>query len=169
MKPGSSKRDHLLIWLLRLVVGGAFVVAGVLKIAAPEKFALDVGNYRLLPHELTNLVAILLPWVEALAGILLLVGLWLRPAAVVITGMTVMFLVVIVSALARGLNIECGCFGTVGGKYVGLTNLAIDSTLLCLAALLVWKTRNADNERENIAFATDENPMPEVHSKVGSS
>ena len=146
MKASVSLRDNYLNWFLRLAVGGAFVVAGALKIAAPEKFAEDVSNYRLLPRELINLVAILLPWVEVVAGFFVIVGLWLRSAALVITSMTVMFLVVITSALARGLNIECGCFGTIGGKHVGLTNLAIDSALFCLAALLVWRTGKKGEE-----------------------
>ena len=126
--------------LLRLIVGGAFVVAGALKVADPAKFALDVSNYRLVPYELINLVAILLPWIEITAGLFVLAGIWLRAAALVITSLTVMFLVLIVSALARGLNIECGCFGTVGGKHIGLVNLVIDSSLLALSALLVKRS-----------------------------
>src|SRR5262245_51796603 len=140
MKGSASLRDNYLNWFLRVVVGGAFIVAAVLKIASPEKFAGDVSNYRLLPHEMINLVAIVLPWVELVAGVLVLAGVWLRAAALVITSMTVLFFVIITSALVRGLNIECGCFGTVGGKHVGLTNLAIDSTLFCLSALLAWRT-----------------------------
>jgi hypothetical protein len=108
---------------------------------SPAKFAVDVSNYRLLPHELINLVAVLLPWVEIVAGAFVLAGIWLRAAALVITIMTAMFFTVIVSALARGLNIECGCFGTVGGRHVGLVNLAIDSTLFCLALLLTFRSR----------------------------
>ncbi len=126
--------------ILRLLVGGAFVVAGALKVADPAKFALDVSNYRLVPYELINLVAILLPWIEITAGLFVLAGIWLRAAALVITSLTVMFLVLIVSALARGLNIECGCFGTVGGKHIGLVNLVIDSALLALSALLVKRS-----------------------------
>jgi uncharacterized membrane protein YphA (DoxX/SURF4 family) len=122
--------------MLRLVVGGAFIFAGALKIANPAKFAIDVSNYRLLPHEWINLVAILMPWMEVVAGAFVLTGIWLRAAAMVITSMTVMFAVVIMSALARGLNIECGCFGTLGGKHIGLVNLLIDTTLFCLAAWL---------------------------------
>ena len=126
--------------LLRLLVGGAFVVAGALKVADPAKFALDVSHYRLVPYELINLVAILLPWIEITSGLFVLAGIWLRAAALVITSLTVMFLVLIVSALARGLNIECGCFGTVGGKHIGLVNLVIDSALLVLSALLVKRS-----------------------------
>ncbi|MEI7432158.1 MAG: MauE/DoxX family redox-associated membrane protein [Betaproteobacteria bacterium] len=126
--------------LLRMLVGGAFVVAGALKVADPAKFALDVSHYRLVPYELINLVAILLPWIEITSGLFVLAGIWLRAAALVITSLTVMFLVLIVSALARGLNIECGCFGTVGGKHIGLVNLVIDSALLALSALLVKRS-----------------------------
>ncbi len=136
------RHDRRIDWILRLIVGGAFVFAGVLKVADPAKFALDVSHYRLLPHELINLVAILLPWMEIVAGLFVLSGIWLREAALVITSLTVMFAVAIVSALARGLNIECGCFGTIGGRHVGLVNLAIDATLFLLAALLFLRSRD---------------------------
>jgi uncharacterized membrane protein YphA (DoxX/SURF4 family) len=136
-RPFPPKNSVIYItWMLRLVVGGAFIFAGVLKIADPAKFAIDVSNYRLVPHELINLVAILMPWMEVVAGAFVLAGIWLRAAAMVITSMTVMFAIVILSALARGLNIECGCFGTLGGKNIGLVNLLIDTTLFCLAAWL---------------------------------
>jgi putative oxidoreductase len=130
---------NYLNWILRLVVGGAFVFAGALKIADPAAFAIAVSNYRIVPHELINLVAILMPWIEVVAGSFVLAGIWPRAAALVITSLTVMFAVIIGSALARGLNIECGCFGTMGGKHIGLVNLAIDTTLFCLAALLAWR------------------------------
>ncbi len=137
-RPFAPKNSAIYIaWMLRLVVGGAFIFAGVLKIADPAKFAIDVSNYRLVPHQFTNLVAILMPWMEVVAGAFVLTGVWLRAAALLIAGMTVMFAIVILSALARGLNIECGCFGTLGGKHIGLVNLAIDLTLFCLAAWLV--------------------------------
>ena len=134
-------RNHLNRFL-RLVVGGAFVAAGALKIADSAKFAVDVSNYRLVPYELINLVAILIPWIEVTAGAFVLAGIWLRAAALVIANLTVIFFAIIVSALARGLNIECGCFGTIGGKNIGLVNLAIDAMLLFLAALLVRRSKH---------------------------
>ena len=156
--------------ILRLLVGGAFVIAGALKIADPAKFALDVSNYRLVPHELINLVAILVPWIEITAGSLVLAGIWLRPAALVIASLTVMFFAVIVSALARGLNIECGCFGTIGGKHIGLVNLAIDSTLLFLAALLARRSPGCPaNEIFREAGAPNSAPPTEASPKASAT
>ena len=153
--------------VLRLLVGGAFVVAGALKIADPAKFALDVSHYRLVPQALVNLVAILVPWIEVTAGSLVLAGIWLRAAALVITSLTVMFFAVIGSALARGLNIECGCFGTLGGKHVGLVNLAIDSTLFLLAALLARRSQDwPAKEIFREAGAQDSAPPREASPKA---
>ena len=157
--------------ILRLVVGGAFVFAGVLKMADPAKFAIDVTNYRLLPHEMIHLVAILVPGIEVVAGLFVLAGFRLKAAALVITGLTVMFFVVIVSALARGLNIECGCFGTVGGKHVGLLNLAIDSTLFCLAALLAKRAEGSSPplslSEDSASGRTGYQPVPSGDSPDG--
>ena len=156
--------------ILRLLVGGAFVFAGALKVADPAKFALDVGHYRLLPHNLNNLVAILIPWIEITAGSFVLAGIWLRAAALVITGLTVMFFFVIVSALARGLNIECGCFGTIGGNHIGLVNLAIDSTLFFLAALLAGRSKDCPaNEIFREAGAQNSAPPLEASPKASSA
>ena len=134
MQPVNPVRH---IGILRLVVGGAFVVAGALKIADPAKFVADLDHYRLVPHGLLHLVAVLLPWIEVAAGALVLTEIWLSAAALVIACLTMIFFAAILSALARGLNIECGCFGTMGGKNIGLVNLAIDSALFLLAALLL--------------------------------
>ncbi len=123
-------------WFLRLVLGGAFLTAGLLKLADPIRFAHDVGNYRLLPHALTHAVAIVLPAVEVLTGGLVLFGVWLRASTAILVGLTSLFLLVISSALVRGLNIECGCFGTIGGRHVGWVNLSIDFGLFITALLL---------------------------------
>jgi len=141
MKTVFSSHQNGWNWVLRLVLGGAFILAGLLKISDPAKFAEDVSNYRLLPYEWTNLVAIFLPWIELVTGLFLLTGVWMKAAALVATAMTLTFFVVIVSALARGLNIECGCFGTIGGKHIGLVNLAIDSVLLILSLILALPSK----------------------------
>jgi len=142
----SARTGKAVEILLRLSVGGAFVFAGALKVADPAAFVAAVENYHLLPRVLVHLVAVLLPWIEIVAGAAVLTGIWLRAAATLLSAMTLMFAVVIVSALVRGLDISCGCFGTVGGKHVGFVNLVIDATLACLAIALAIRA-GADRRR----------------------
>jgi uncharacterized membrane protein YphA (DoxX/SURF4 family) len=102
-------------------------------------FAQDVANYHVPPSALGNLVAITLPWTELLAAALLVLGIWKRASAWVITAMMVVFLVAISWALAHGYDIRCGCFGTVDARKVGVTALAEDTALLAMAAWLAWR------------------------------
>ena len=125
-------------FILRLVVGGVFVVAGAMKIWNPGGFANDVANYRLLPDALINLVAITLPAVEVLAGGLLMAGIWKKPSALLITGLMAVFLAGIAQAVYRHLDIRCGCFSTSEARHVGLTTLAEDFGLFCAAAWLAF-------------------------------
>jgi len=128
--------------VLRVFLGGFYLIAGGLKVTDPGKFAQAVGNYRLLPHEMINLVAITLPWIEVVAGLFLILGIWRVASAWLINLMTLVFIGAIASAVARGLNVECGCFGTVGGRRVGLTAIVEDVFLLACGLWLVWKFKN---------------------------
>jgi putative oxidoreductase len=121
----------------RLAAGATFVYASLDKIAHPAAFAQAVANYRLVPGLLLHPFALLLPWAEAVAGVALALGLLRRGAALLAGGMTVMFLAAIATALARGLDISCGCFHTSGGHAVGIALLWRDLALLaaCLAPL----------------------------------
>jgi putative oxidoreductase len=129
-------------FVLRLGLGGIFIAAGVIKIIEPAQFSSDIANYRLLPHDLINLLAITLPWVEVVAGMLLITGPWKRAGALAITVMMVVFLAAIAQATVRGLNIKCGCFGTVEGRKVGLIALAEDSAMLAAALWLTVRERD---------------------------
>lgn len=128
-------------FILRFVLGAVFIFAGALKIYDPATFATDIANYRLLPHAWVNLLAITLPWIEVLAGLLLVVGIWVRPSALLVTAMLVVFLVAVSQALVRGLDIRCGCFGTFGGRRAGLQTLLTDLVLLAMAVWLTWKRK----------------------------
>ena len=138
---------RFLSFVLRLVVGGVFVYAGVLKILDPAQFANDVANYRLLPSALVNFVAITLPWVETVAGILMVMGFWLPGSALVITGLMGVFLVAIGQALVRGLDIQCGCFGTIEAGKMDTMTLARDVALFVFAAWLYWRASPAESNR----------------------
>ncbi len=142
MKSPRLFGTRLLNCLLRLLLGAVFVFAGAIKILDPEKFAVDVYNYRMLPYDMINSFAIALPWVEVVAGLLLVLGIWVRASALVISGLTVMFFIAISQAVARGLNIECGCFGTAEGSKVGIKAMAWDGLLMAIAAWLCWRTKD---------------------------
>jgi uncharacterized membrane protein YphA (DoxX/SURF4 family) len=129
-------------WLVRLLLGGFFLAAGGLKLVEPAKFAADIANYRLVPHAAVNLLAITLPGIEVVAGALLLAGRWRRASAVVITGLMAVFVVAVAAALARGLDVRCGCFGTIGATRVGWAKLTENVALLALAAWLWWRTED---------------------------
>lgn len=96
--------------LSRLLLGAVFIYAGVVKGLDPVGFAGEIANYQILPYRLNFLVATTLPWVEMLAGLLLVVHCKVRPAALVIGGMNLVFIVALSSLLVRGLDIDCGCF-----------------------------------------------------------
>jgi putative oxidoreductase len=146
--------------VLRIFLGGFYLIAGGLKVSDPGKFAESVANYRLLPHELINVVAITLPWIEVAAGLFLIFGLWKVASAWLINLMTVVFIAAIASAVSRGLNVECGCFGTVGGRRVGLTAIAEDSFLLLCGLWLIWKWQSRNVPAEPPAPAGVEVPSP---------
>ncbi len=129
-------------FILRLTLGGIFLYAGAVKIIDPAGFATDIGNYRLLPHEWINALAITLPWIEVTAALLLIVGIWKRANALVITVMLVVFLIAIGQAVGRGLNISCGCFGTVEGHKVGLVAIAQDLAMLAAGVWLTARERD---------------------------
>jgi len=96
--------------LLRLLLGAAFVYASLDKIASPVAFAKIVYQWQVIGPLPSNLVAVTLPWVELLAGLLLVAGVWKRESALVIALMLVVFIVAAGSVMARGIDVEnCGC------------------------------------------------------------
>lgn len=132
--------------LARLVVGGVWVVAGALKLPDPSESVRAVRNYQLLPEAVVPLLGHALPVLEVLVGVCLMVGVLVRGAAIVSAVLMCAFIVGIASAWARGLSIECGCFGGAGGPVENATaaypwEIARDVGLLLASAWLVWRPR----------------------------
>ena len=126
--------------IIRFLVGGTFVYASFDKILHPDEFARAISHYRLLSGDLLHPMALLLPWLELVAGLGMVLGFARRGASLLISGMLVMFMAAIVSALSRDLDISCGCFGTEGGHLVGLDLLFRDVALLA-GAVVLWICR----------------------------
>src|SRR5690242_10825222 len=101
---------------VRLALGGVFVYAGVLKIADPVAFAGSIAAYKIVPYFASYLAAAILPWVEVISGALLIAGVRVRSGALVIALLNVVFMLALGSAIARGLDIDCGCFRQGGAK-----------------------------------------------------
>lgn len=95
-------------------MAGIFIYASIDKIAHPAAFAKDVYNYQILPDALINLTALVLPWLELFLGLCLVAGIWLPGAVLVVNALLIAFLASLVFNLARGLDINCGCFSTGG-------------------------------------------------------
>ena len=109
-----NKAQPWLTLLARLILGGILVVAGGLKIPHPDKSAMAVRAYELLPISVANLFGYSLPWVEVGVGILLILGIAVRINAAIGTLLMLLFVIAISQAWARGLSIDCGCFGNGG-------------------------------------------------------
>ena len=100
-------------WLtirVQLALGAIFIAAALPKITDPPSFAHMIYNYRILPASLVNISALTMPWIELLAGLALVLGIWKNAARNVIAAMLVTFIIAIAFNLARGNNIDCGCF-----------------------------------------------------------
>jgi len=130
----------------RLVVGGVWLVAGALKLPDPAASVRAVRAYQLLPEPIVPTVGYALPVLEVLVGICLLVGVLVRVNGALSAILFVAFIIGIASAWARGLQIDCGCFG--GGGYDANAQekypleLARDFGLLFASVWLVRRPRS---------------------------
>jgi uncharacterized membrane protein YphA (DoxX/SURF4 family) len=122
----------------RVVLGCIFIVASLDKIIHPELFARTVYNYQLLPEVAVNVVALWIPWLELVAGVCLVLGLWVRGSVLVLIGLLVVFLGALGFNIARGLDVACGCFSTTSKDSVTALTLLRDSLFLVVALYLFW-------------------------------
>ena len=126
--------------LARLTLGGVLFAAGWLKIFTPAKSQMAVRAYEVLPIPLANFLGIFLSWFEVGLGVLLILGIAVRLSAFFGGALMVVFIAAISQAWARGLSIDCGCFGGGGTvdpsetKY--LSEILRDAGLALLALYL---------------------------------
>ncbi|RLB66835.1 MAG: DoxX family protein [Deltaproteobacteria bacterium] len=137
---------RFLYHLARLILALVFVYAGAVKMQNVTAFAGHVAAYQILPYALNYLVAATLPYVEFLAGILLLLNARVRPALLVVGSMTLVFMVALVSVLLRGLEIDCGCFDPGGGQDVSAGVALLRDVGLMLLVALVWWLRTTERD-----------------------
>ena len=131
----------------RLILGVVLIIAGAVKIPNPQLSSRAVQAYEILPYDLAGTVGIVLPYIEVFVGVLLVLGIFTRFAAIISTLLMIAFVIGISQAWARGLQIDCGCFGGGGALAAGeepsyLVDLLRDAGLVLLGALLIWRPRS---------------------------
>lgn len=136
----------LLLLPLRLALAAIFALAAGLKLDDPQAFAFAIKAFNLLEasrydHALIAL-AFGLPWAEMLCAVCLLLGIWTRPAAALLSVMLIAFTAALLSLIARGIETDCACFGDKdlfceGG--VGWCHIARNAGFLAASLLLVWR------------------------------
>ena len=138
-------RHPAVYWAVSIALGALFLYASHDKIGAPRDFARIVYHYRLAGPSASlgflpaNLLAVVLPWVELVCGVLLIVGLWRREAAALTAVMLVVFVFAVSWALFHGIDIKnCGCFSVSSeGRAAGIKLILGDLALLLAAAYVV--------------------------------
>ncbi len=131
---GAAPARSLTWTLLAVAIGAVFIYAGVLKTLDPVKFARDIGNFHILPWPLGVRLAFYLPWLEIICGLALLAGVLRVGALSILSALTIVFIGATISAKLRGINPDCGCFGSATKDLSFGWHLLID--LAILAALL---------------------------------
>jgi putative oxidoreductase len=106
----SILTNPILILLIRVSLGGIFVISSLDKITDPGAFTVSILNYKIVGYTLAAITATILPSLELLCGLSLILGLYPRSSALLITSMLIVFTILVISALMRGLDISCGCF-----------------------------------------------------------
>lgn len=125
------------IALTRIYLALVFILSGLDKINDLNTFAQSIENYRILPVSIVNIVSIIIPWVELVAGALLLLGFYIRENSTIILSLLVIFTLSVISAVLRNLDIDCGCQGSFDGQKVGLVKIIENVALMVVAILSI--------------------------------
>ena len=131
----------------RLILGMIFVYASYDKILHPKAFAEVIYNYQILPDGFINVTAIFLPWLEMLMGIFLITGFWMPGTVIWCNTLLVVYIGALCFNLARGLDVDCGCFSTTKGRSISIETILWDAAFLALSGYLFFfvfikRTRN---------------------------
>ena len=135
--------DRRTIRAAQVAIGVIFGIASLSKIGDLAAFTTQVHNFRLAPVWSENLIAMTLPWIELVAALALVLGVRARPGALIVTVLMAGFTIGVAVAMARGLDFECGCFGTADHTRVGAVKLGENLLMLGIAAAATRKSAGA--------------------------
>ncbi|MEZ0275012.1 MAG: MauE/DoxX family redox-associated membrane protein [Roseimicrobium sp.] len=143
----ADDRSSMSLWLDRIalvlawIFGGVFIWAGWVKVQDPSQFLVSIRSFHLLPDPFAAWLALLLPWLEIFSGLCVFTG-WLRRGGLLLLNASlVVFAIALVTAWARGLDVECGCFGGGKGTTTIVEALIRDAVLLAVGAWLMLRRK----------------------------
>lgn len=127
---------------LQFVIGAVFIYASYNKLFDQVGFAKSIYGYKFLPDFMINITAIIVPSLEFIAGLFLMFGLFRKGSSLIIIVLLSVFLIALIQAYARGLDIDCGCFGSNAADKTTSSDLLIrifEDILLLLGAIVIFK------------------------------
>lgn len=140
---------------LEIALGAVFLAAGVLKIADPTGFAVSLALMRTLPDALIGPVAILLPWVEVVAGLALIVTRRYRDAATwLILSLLIPFTAALIVSMAGDAGGSCSCFGG-GAGFLNRPEVGLVRNVVLGAAAVVLIRRRVTSRSGPTSPASD--------------
>ncbi len=135
--------NPLLLGILKLLLGFVFVVASLGKIIDPQGFAKDVYSYAILPSYLVPFFAVIIPWIEFIAGLLLMIDIYPKSNSLIINGLLLVFIIAIVIDVIRGIEISCGCFDFLfPEEKIGWATVIRDLILLVMGMIIMFFDHN---------------------------
>ena len=152
MTIGRPNQISLLQWLASIILTAVFITAALPKITDVASFALSIDQYQLFPSVGVTLLALSLPWLELVVGLGLLVPQVQKSSRRLCAALLTLFIAVHISALARGIEVKCACFGQESSASSTELSLLRNACLLALTiAIIHWEqspkqqTRPVDN------------------------
>lgn len=141
------------IWIprfLRIGFGLLLIYAAIDKIRYPLDFAQMVENYRVVGEDLSYWIAVFIPSLEIILGLLLMSGFWRRTAALMTMALMLVFLVLVTQAYVRGLDVHCGCFSTgEEGEAIGPMKIFSNIVYALLSIVLVFYLFAQSEEKQH--------------------
>lgn len=132
----TAENSRHLHWMLCFIFGAVFIFAGAVKVWEPQLFLVAIRGFRILPDPFAAWVALGLPWLEIFCGLAVMSGFLRRGGLLLLNLCLVVFLAAIIFARSRGLDVECGCFGSALKTSMAV-ELVIDLVLLAIGASLM--------------------------------
>ena len=130
-------RRSTILWSLRLGLAGLYLFAAIPKIIDPWSFARAIHNFRILPTAVIPPLSVWLPVFEAVAAVAAATGILYRGGVLALSAMSAVFALGISSAMVRGLDIDCGCFGSAANSRASLGHLALNAASLAAGIILL--------------------------------